>query len=160
MLRRSRHSSAAQPGDLDGWVLLARTYGQLERYPEARAALAKALALKPEDSGLHAQLGELLVLEAEGTVTAAAGVEFARAGRDPRARYYGALGLAQQGDTAKARSVMQSLLDDSAEDAPWRQGVIDALAELEPHPPQHRRGRAPPTWRAPQRQCRRKTGKP
>ena len=120
----------SRPGDVDGWVLLARTYGQLERYPEARAAMAKALALKPEDSGLHAQLGEILVLEAEGNVTPAAGAEFARAGRDPRARYYSALGLAQQGDTAKARSAMQALLDDSAADAPWRQGVIDALGEL------------------------------
>ena len=120
----------SRPGDVDGWVLLARTYGQLERYPEARAAMAKALVLKPEDSGLHAQLGEILVLEAEGNVTPAASAEFARAGRDPRARYYSALGLAQQGDTTKARSAMQALLDDSAEDAPWRQGVIDALGEL------------------------------
>jgi cytochrome c-type biogenesis protein CcmH len=120
----------SRPGDVDGWVLLARTYGQLERYPEARGALAKALALKPDDTGLHAQLGEILVLEADGIVTPAADVEFARSGADPRARYYRALGLAQQGDTAKARSEMQSLLDDSAADAPWRQGVIDALGEL------------------------------
>ena len=121
---------ATRPGDVDGWVLLARTYAQLERYGEARDALAKALALKPEDTTLHAQLGEILVLAADGLVTPAAAAEFARAPADPRARYYGALGLAQQGDTAKARGQMQALLDDSAADAPWRQGVVDALAEF------------------------------
>lgn len=119
-----------RPGNVDGWTLLARTYAQLERYPAARAALGKALALEPDDTGLHAQLGEILVLEAGGTVTPAASAEFSHAGNDPRARYYGALGLAQQGDIAAAKREMQSLLDDSAEDAPWRQGVIDALREL------------------------------
>lgn len=119
-----------QPGNVDGWTLLARTYAQLERYPAARAALGKALALEPDDTGLHAQLGEILVLEAGGAVTPAASAEFSRAGNDPRARYYGALGLAQQGDIAAAKREMQALLDDSAEDAPWRQGVIDALSEL------------------------------
>lgn len=121
---------AQHPGDADGWVLLARSYARLERYDAARNAMGKALALRPEDTGLHAQLGEILVLGSDGVVTPAAAAEFDKAPADPRARYYNALGLAQQGDTERARRAMQALLDDSAADAPWRQGVIDALAEL------------------------------
>ena len=127
---------AAQPGDADGWVLLARTYARLERYAEAEDAMGKALALRADDGNLHAQLGEILVLGADGTVTPKAAAEFAKTPADPRSRYYGALALAQKGDVAGARHAMQALLDDSATDAPWRQGVVDALAELDaPQPP-------------------------
>jgi cytochrome c-type biogenesis protein CcmH len=119
-----------RPDDVDGWVLLARTYGELERYPEARAALGRALTLAPDDGILHAQLGEILVLEAGGTVTPAAAAEFGRSSADPRSRYYTALGSAQRGETEEAKRRFQSLLDDSPQDAPWRQAVIDALGEL------------------------------
>jgi cytochrome c-type biogenesis protein CcmH len=129
---------AQQPGDADGWVLLARSYARLERYAEAQGAMAKALALRPDDTALHAQLGEILVLGADGVVTAAAEAEFAKAPADPRARYYRGLGLAQQGDTEGGRHALQALLDDSAPDAPWRQGVIDALADLGAPPPTDR----------------------
>jgi cytochrome c-type biogenesis protein CcmH len=132
---------AQHPGDADGWVLLARSYARLERYDAARDAMAKALALRPDDTGLHAQLGEILVLGSNGTVTTAAADEFARAPADPRSRYYSALGLAQRGDTEGARRAMQALLDDSEADAPWRQGVVDALAELGAPPA----AAAPPT---------------
>jgi len=126
---------AQQPADADGWVLLARSYARLERYAEAQGAMAKALALRPDDTALHAQLGEILVLGADGVVTAAAEAEFAKAPADPRARYYRGLGLAQKGDAEGARHALQALLDDSAPDAPWRQGVIDALADLGAPPP-------------------------
>ncbi len=76
------------PGDLKGWVLLARTLAALGRFSEARDAYAHAIALAPGESGLHAELGEVLVLAAQGTVTPAAEAEFAKAPNDPRSRYY------------------------------------------------------------------------
>ncbi len=118
------------PGDLKGWVLLARTLAALGRFPEARDAYAHAIALAPGETGLHAELGEVLVLEAQGNVTPAAEVEFAKAPADPRSRYYRADAMLQAGDLAAARKQLQALLASAPADAPWRQTVADRLAEL------------------------------
>lgn len=42
------------PGDADGWKMLARSYTSLGRYDEANAAYAKASTLKPNDADLLA----------------------------------------------------------------------------------------------------------
>ncbi len=121
------------PGDLRGWTLLARTYAALSRFPEARSAYAHAIALAPGDIGLHAELGEVLVLAAQGQVTPAAEAEFAKAPDDPRSRYYDADAALQRGDTAGATQKLRALLAAAPADAPWRQAVADRLAELSPN---------------------------
>jgi cytochrome c-type biogenesis protein CcmH len=123
------------PGDLKGWTLLARTLAALNRFPEARDAYNHAIALTPGETGLHAELGEVLLLEAEGTVTSAAEAEFAKAPDDPRSRYYSAEATLQHGDSAGARQKLQALLADAPAGAPWRQTVADSLAELTPSGP-------------------------
>ncbi len=135
------------PGDLRGWILLARTSAALGRFPEAREDYAHAIALAPAKTGLHAELGEVLVLAAQGQVTAAAEAELAKAPDDPRSRYYGAEAALQRGDTAGARQKLQALLAAAPADAPWRQAVADRLAELSPTsaPP----ASGPPTAAAP-----------
>ena len=40
------------PGDLQGWIMLGRSYVNLEKYREASNAYAKATALKPDDADL------------------------------------------------------------------------------------------------------------
>jgi cytochrome c-type biogenesis protein CcmH len=42
------------PGDLEGWKMLATSYTNLQRFPEAAAAYEKATALKPDDANLLA----------------------------------------------------------------------------------------------------------
>jgi cytochrome c-type biogenesis protein CcmH len=42
------------PGDLDGWNMLARSYMSLEKYAEASSAYEKATALKADDADLWA----------------------------------------------------------------------------------------------------------
>jgi len=123
------------PSDLKGWTLLARTLAALDRFREARDAYARAIALTPGETGLHAELGEVLLLEAEGTVTPAAEAEFAKAPDDPRSRYYNAEAALQHGDSAGARQKLQALLADAPAGAPWRQTVTDSLAELMPNGP-------------------------
>ncbi len=120
------------PGDLKGWVLLARTLAALGRFPEARDAYAHAIALAPGETSLDAELGEVLVLAAQGTVTKAAAAEFAKAPDDPRSRYYRADAMLQAGDPAGARKQLQALLASAPADAAWRQSVADRLAELSP----------------------------
>lgn len=45
----------SNPSDLQGWTMLARSYGQIEKYPEAVGAYAKATELSPKDANLLAE---------------------------------------------------------------------------------------------------------
>jgi cytochrome c-type biogenesis protein CcmH len=120
------------PDDLKGWTLLGRTLVALGRLPQALNAYNRAVALAPADVGLHAELGEVLVQQAQGIVTPDAVAQFAKAPGDPRSRYYDAEAALQQGDQAGAKHQLQALLADAPADAPWRQAVADRLAELSP----------------------------
>jgi cytochrome c-type biogenesis protein CcmH/NrfG len=46
---------AAQDGSADDWVLLARSYRELHRYPEALDAYAKAIAKSPDKTAFEAE---------------------------------------------------------------------------------------------------------
>jgi len=121
-----------EPDHPEGWVLLGRTLASLQRFDEAREAYGRAIALKPEEPQLHAELGEVLVLAAGGSVTPPAEAEFAKSSNDPRARFYGAEAAAQRGDSAAAKTALQSLLEDAPADAPWRKVVAARLAAIAP----------------------------
>ena len=125
-----------EPDHPEGWVLLGRTLATLQRFDEADDAYRRAISLKPDQPQLHAELGEVLVLEAGGTVTPAAEAEFAKSGNDPRARFYGAEGDLQRGDNGAAKTALQALLADAPVDAPWRKIVAARLAEIAPGEPQ------------------------
>ena len=49
MVARLAARLAAEPGDVDGWIMLMRSYQTLGRTAEARAALARAVAANPPD---------------------------------------------------------------------------------------------------------------
>ena len=125
-----------EPDHPEGWVLLGRTLATLQRFDEAGDAYRRAISLKPDEPQLHAELGEVLVLAAGGTVTPAAEAEFAKSGNDPRARFYGAEADLQHGDKSAAKTALQALLADAPADAPWRKIVAARLAEIAPGEPQ------------------------
>lgn len=52
MVQRLADRLREEPGDLDGWLRLARAYDVLGKGPEAVAAYEKAAALKPDDAGI------------------------------------------------------------------------------------------------------------
>jgi cytochrome c-type biogenesis protein CcmH len=122
----------ADPGNLEDWIMLARSSASLQRFAAARDAYRHAIALAPDRPEAHAELGETLVLEADGVVTPSAAAEFAQAGSDPRARYYTAEAALQHGDRTKAVSLLRALLADAPADAPWREPVARRLAEIAP----------------------------
>lgn len=53
---------ANDPGNGDGWLLLAKTYSELERFPEAAEAYEKAAALLPPDAGMFADWADTYVM--------------------------------------------------------------------------------------------------
>ena len=134
-----------EPGHLEGWVLLGRTFASLERFADARQAYDQAIALAPNEPRLHAELGELIVLTAGSVVTPEAQAEFAKAGDDPRARFYGAEAALQRGDREAAKSALKALLAAAPAEAPWRQAVAERLAEIAPdeQPPSGPAGGSP-----------------
>ncbi|HVH77354.1 MAG TPA: c-type cytochrome biogenesis protein CcmI [Stellaceae bacterium] len=121
---------AREPNHPRGWILLARSSASLGRFAAARKAYRRAIAMQPDDTGLHAELGEVLVLEAGGVVTPAAKAEFATTPGDPRARYYLAEAVAQAGDTAGAEKALSALLAEAPANAPWRSVVEKRLAAI------------------------------
>jgi cytochrome c-type biogenesis protein CcmH len=121
-----------EPGHVEGWVLLGRTFTSLGRFADAREAYSKAIALKPDVPQLHAELGEVMVLAADGTISPDAESEFAKSANDPRARFYGAEAALQHGDTVAAKAALRALLAEAPAEAPWRQTVAERLAEIDP----------------------------
>jgi cytochrome c-type biogenesis protein CcmH len=51
-----------EPYDLEGWMLLGRTYKSMERFEPAREALANAYRLAPENADVLVEYSEALVL--------------------------------------------------------------------------------------------------
>lgn len=120
------------PGDAEGWMLLARSQGSLQRWSDAAASYQRALALtgSPEASAAY---GEMLVMAADGGVTPAAREAFTAALKgDPgsvAARFYLALADAQAGRAREAVAAWTKLAADAPPDAPWLATVREHLQE-------------------------------
>ncbi len=123
-----------QPENLDGWLLLGRSYITLGRHSEAVRAYRQAAELAPGDSSVHSRLGESMVMAAEGFVTPSARevfeVELGIEPRDPAARYYVALAAAQDGRLQDAFDGWRELARDATDDAPWLGDVRERLIGL------------------------------
>jgi len=151
---------AKEPGNLNGWILLARTNMSLQRYADAASAYEKALGLDAGNADVTSAYGEALYLAAGEVVTPASRTAFeetlTRQPKDPRARYYLALAEFQAGDKRKALDGWAALVAESPADAPWLPGVRGRMREAadalqidvasvmpEPLPPREEASRGP-----------------
>jgi len=120
-----------EPTNLQGWLLLGRTYLTMEREEEAVAALRKAIELAPENWSVATELAEALVIAANNRVGEEAREIFkdvlSSDARAPRARYYLALADAQDGKLRDALQGWADLLAISPSDAPWRSTVTQSI---------------------------------
>lgn len=113
----------ANPKDLDGWLLLARSYFQIRRFDQAADAFRKAFALAPKRADIAAAFGEMQVIRDRGQFSDGARKTFAAAlalnPTEERSLFYTGMDLAQQG---KHREALQSWVDLKAVSqpgAPW-----------------------------------------
>ena len=120
----------ANPDNLEGWLLLGRSYVVLQRYPEAADALRQAAALSGGDPEVLGMLGEAIVWANDGVVVPEAVSIFRQAldarPEDPAARFHLALARAQAGEVREAYDLWLALAADTPTDAPWR-GDLEEL---------------------------------
>ncbi len=126
---------ASNPGDVEGWKVLAPAYKKLQRWSDAADAFGNVARLAPGDANAREDQAEMLVFAGEGMVTAEAGRVFADAlaldPKLPKARFFQGLALKQKGNSAGARATFAALLADSPVDAAWRPMLEAELASLQ-----------------------------
>ncbi|MBS1159249.1 MAG: hypothetical protein H6R15_1668 [Proteobacteria bacterium] len=66
VVKRLADKMANDPKNGDGWLLLAKTYGELRKFPEAAAAYEKAAAILPADATLLADWADAYVMSKGG----------------------------------------------------------------------------------------------
>jgi cytochrome c-type biogenesis protein CcmH len=124
---------AKHPDDGKGWEVLAPIYLKTNRIGDAELAYRNAIRLLGPSAERFGSLGEVLVMKADGVVTAEArGVlqqSLSLDANNPRALFYLALALEQDGKASDARAAFESLAKQSPADAPWMASVTDHIAK-------------------------------
>jgi cytochrome c-type biogenesis protein CcmH len=106
---------ADNPKNLEGWLLLGRTYTQVGRYPRAADAFQQAYDLS-QGQNVEAiiGLGEALALTDEASLTGRAGKLFetalTMAPNHPKALWYGSIAALRAGDLRQGRDRLQLLM--------------------------------------------------
>ncbi|MBS0613249.1 MAG: hypothetical protein JSS24_08775 [Proteobacteria bacterium] len=114
MVARLERRLAAKPDDLQGWLLLGRSYMTLERFDDAIVAYDQALKLgggKDAEGALG--MGEAIAMRAGGQIIPPAAEMFETAVKlapqNPRALLFGGFAAANRGDKALAKSRWEAL---------------------------------------------------
>jgi cytochrome c-type biogenesis protein CcmH len=101
------------PQDVQGWLMLGRSYLALERLDDAILAYDHAHRLDANSAGAALGLGEALSLRAGGSITPPAAELFEQALKvepdNPKALLYAGFAAAARGDSAAARTRWEAL---------------------------------------------------
>ncbi|MER8366926.1 c-type cytochrome biogenesis protein CcmI [Mesorhizobium sp. M1348] len=133
LIARAEAHLAANPSDGRGWDVLAPVYQRMQRYADAVTAYRNAIRLDGDSAARQAGLGEAIANAAGGIVSAEAQAAFEAALKldpaNPKASFYLAMGMAQEGRIAEATAAWQKMLAALQQGSPWRGAVEQALAE-------------------------------
>lgn len=134
LIARAEQQLVANPDDGAGWDVLAPIYYRSGRIEDAAAAFRNALRIlgpTPARLGGYAESlialsGGLITNEAQEALRKSLAIE----PNDPRAQFYLALALKQQGKAAEALAAFQQIVKASPADAPWLPLVNEHIASL------------------------------
>jgi cytochrome c-type biogenesis protein CcmH len=105
----------SNPEDLNGWLLLGRSYTSMQRFPQAIRAYQRAYDLDKENVDAILGLGEALAMQDGSQIEGRAGELFeealAIAPMHPKALWYGSMAALQAGELRKGRDRLQALLE-------------------------------------------------
>jgi len=123
------------PADGRGWEVVAPVYMRLGRYDDAVRADRNTIKYLGESSVRLGNLGEALISQANGVITAEAKSLFEKIAmadsKDARAQYYVGLAAEQDGRREEAAKTWRALIAQAAADAPWLPAVKEALARID-----------------------------
>lgn len=123
----------AQPNDVEGWLMLGRSYTALSRYRDAAVALRRAVDLSPGNATLLADLADITGM-AQGRRLAGEPARLVQQALDADPRHAKALALAgsvafEAKDYAAARGYWQRLTAVLPAESPMLRSVQGSIAE-------------------------------
>jgi cytochrome c-type biogenesis protein CcmH len=122
------------PGDADGWYMLARSYTAIGRYQDASTAYQRLLVLVPDDSAVLADYADVLATLQGGTLAGEPEKLILQAlkhnPQDIKALALAGNAAFQRSDLAVARKYWEQLLPLVPEDSPIYQGTLASLAQV------------------------------
>ncbi|VVT14306.1 c-type cytochrome biogenesis protein CcmI [Rhizobium sp. EC-SD404] len=134
MIAQAEQHLQENPDDGRGWDVLAPIYLRAGQLQEARTAYLNAIRLLGPSSARQSGYGEALVALASGVVTDEAVVAFQSARElqpdEPKAAFYLALALEQEGRNDRALEAFRRLAEQSPPDAPWMTVVNEKITTL------------------------------
>jgi cytochrome c-type biogenesis protein CcmH len=124
----------AQPNDVAGWLMLARSYGALERPADAAAAYEQAEARAPQDAMVLVEWIEARLAASERRFDARTHELVARAARlapqEPDVLMLRALAAYDQGNRPVAVAMLKALREHYPEGSPDRKAMDAAIERL------------------------------
>ncbi len=124
---------AAEPDDVQGWLMLGRSKLTLNREGEAIDAYRQALARAPDEIEAITGLADALLQRSMGVVTPEVRQLMFRLAElepdDPRPLYFAGLADAQAGDYNGALERWRVLLENTPADAPWRAQIEPSIVQ-------------------------------
>jgi cytochrome c-type biogenesis protein CcmH len=126
---------ASNPGDGQGWDVIAPVYFRLQRFGDAADAYGRALQILGDTTQRLAGFAEATIMENNGIVTEPARLAYEKLlKREPgrlEPRFWLALAKEQDGKRSEAASDYKAILAEAPADAPWRSLVVERLAAVD-----------------------------
>ena len=139
MLAQVEKHLTEKPDDVEGWAVAAKAYARLGQFNEAADAYLKIAKLGTPTADVLTSYGEMLIYGNKGLIPKQAAQAFTQAlaldATYPKARFFAAMALKQDGKVAEAKAAYEKLLADAPPDAPWRKAVEQELASMNATPP-------------------------
>lgn len=133
LIRKTEAHLERAPDDGRGWDVIAPIYLRTNRAADATKAYENAIRLQGPSSERLDGLTQAVLATSDGTVTDSVKRVLDRSlaidPKNPRARFYHALGLEQSGRTGDALKAFEAIAKDSPTGAPWLPLVNDHLAK-------------------------------
>jgi cytochrome c-type biogenesis protein CcmH len=134
LIAQAEQKLAKNPEDGAGWELLAPIYYRTGRIEDAAVAFDRAIRLLGPSPARLGGYAESLIALSGGLITTEAQTALQKSlvlePNDPRAEFYLALALKQEGKKAEALAAFNKLVAQSPKDAPWLPLVNEHIASL------------------------------
>ena len=139
LIARVEKHLAQTPDDIEGWKVVLPAYRKSMRWADVAEAQRNILRLSTPTADSLADYGEALAMANQGVMnTEAHGVILKALALDPKlpkARFYDALALKQEGKLEEAKAAFEAFLADTPADAPWHGMLVAEMQAMASHPP-------------------------